>query len=86
MSSTMVICIFGSPATSTKLFGLFSLEYWWWYSYRCWLIILMDARVHIALAFRIKLKIWEHLYWYWYVYGMISMALFFSCQKYEIVS
>jgi hypothetical protein len=26
-SSTMVICILGSPATLTRLFGLFSLEY-----------------------------------------------------------
>jgi hypothetical protein len=34
ISSTMVVRIFGSPATSTRLFGYFSLAYWCWYSCR----------------------------------------------------
>jgi hypothetical protein len=55
-SSTMVIRTLGSPAASTRLFGLFSLEYWCWYSCRCWLIILMDACVHVALTLRFKYK------------------------------
>src|SRR4051812_20386258 len=63
-SSTMVICILGSPTTSTKLFGHFSLAYWCWYSYRCCLSTLMVARVHVALALRFKSKLWENLHWY----------------------
>jgi hypothetical protein len=79
ISSIMVIHILGSPTTSTRLFGLFSLEYWCWYSRRCRLIILMVVCVHVALALRLKSKIWEHLYWYLQVYGMIFVPLSFGC-------
>jgi hypothetical protein len=48
---------FGSPATLTMLFGLSSLKYWCWYSYRCWIITLIAMCVHIALALRLKLKL-----------------------------
>ena len=43
------------PATSTKLSGCYSLQYWCWYSCRCWLINLMAACVHVTLALRIKI-------------------------------
>jgi hypothetical protein len=39
------------------------------------LIILMVACMHIALALRLKSKIWEHLYWYLQVYEMIFVPL-----------
>ena len=77
-SSTMVIRTLGSPATSTRLFGSSSLEYWCWYSCRCWLITLMAARVHVALALRLKLKLWENLRWYYQVCGLVS-TFFFGC-------
>jgi hypothetical protein len=34
-SSTMVIRILGSPSTSTRQIGFYSLTYWCWYSCRC---------------------------------------------------
>jgi hypothetical protein len=77
-SSTMVIRILGSPTTSTRMFGLFSLEYWCWYFRRCGLIILMVACVHVALALWLKSKIWEHLYWYLQVYDIIFVPLSFG--------
>ena len=77
-SSTMVIRTLGSPATLTKLFGCFSLEYWCWCSCRCWLITLMAAHVHAALALRLKLKLWENLRWYYQVCGLVS-TFFFGC-------
>jgi hypothetical protein len=72
-SSTMVIRALGSPATSTRLFGYFSLSYWCWYSCRRWLTTSMVARVHVALALRLKLKLWENLRWYFLVYGLVSI-------------
>jgi hypothetical protein len=88
MSSTMVIRTLGSPAASTRLFGLFSLEYWCWYSCRCWLIVLMVACVHVALALRLKYKnmgapllvfagIWYDIY---------AIIFWLPSEKYEIVS
>jgi hypothetical protein len=55
-SSTMVIPTLGSPAASTRLFGLFFLKYWCWYSCQRWLIVLMAACVHVALALRLTYK------------------------------
>jgi hypothetical protein len=55
-SSTMVIRTIGFPAMLTRLFGFSSLEYWCWYSYRCGMIALMVACVHVAFALRLKLK------------------------------
>jgi hypothetical protein len=60
----MVICTLDSPATSIKLSGYFALTYWCWYSCRCGLTTSMVARVHVALALRLKLKLWENLHWY----------------------
>jgi hypothetical protein len=84
----MVICTLGSLAASTRLFGIFSLEYWCWYSYRCWLIVLMAACVHVALALRLKYKnmgapllvfagIWYDIY---------AIIFWLPSEKYEIVS
>jgi hypothetical protein len=39
----------------------------------------MVACVHVALALRLKSKIWEHLYWYLQVYSMIFVPLSFGC-------
>jgi hypothetical protein len=88
MSSTMVIHILGSPAVLTRQFGLFSLEYWCWYSCRCWLLVLMAACVHVALALRLKYKnmgapllvfagIWYDIY---------AIIFWLPSKKYEIVS
>jgi hypothetical protein len=74
--STMVIRTLESPATSTRLFDLFSLEYWCWNSCRCWLIILMAACVYVALTLRLKFKLWNHLHWYLQVYDMIYTIIF----------
>jgi hypothetical protein len=84
-SSTMVIRTLGSPAASTRLF---SLEYWCWYPCRCWLIVLMAACVHVALALRLKYKnmgapllvfagIWYDIY---------AIIFWLPSEKYEIVS
>jgi hypothetical protein len=72
-SSTMMIHTLGSPATSIKLSGYFTLTYWCWYSCRCGLTTSMVARVYIALALRLKLKLWENIYWYLQVYGLVSI-------------
>jgi hypothetical protein len=81
--STMIIRTLDSPAMSTKLFGYFSLSYWCWYSCRCWLTILMAARVYVALALRFKLKLWENHRWYLQVYGLVSiLAAFRKVQDY----
>jgi hypothetical protein len=53
-SLTMVIRTIDSPATLIKLSGYFALTYWCWYSCRCGLTISMVARVHVALALRLK--------------------------------
>jgi hypothetical protein len=58
-SSTIVIRILGSPTTPTKVLGYFSLAYWCCYFCRCWLTTLIVAFLHIALALRIRLKLWE---------------------------
>jgi hypothetical protein len=86
-SSTMVIRTLGSPAASTRLFGLFSLKYWCWYSCRRWLIVLMVACVHVALVLRLKYKnmgapllvfagIWYDIY---------AISFWLPSEKYEIV-
>jgi hypothetical protein len=87
-SSTMVIRTLGSPTASTRLFDHFFLEYWCWYSCRCWLIILMATCVHLALALRFKYKnmgapllVFASI---WYdIYVIISSL---PLEKYEIVS
>jgi hypothetical protein len=87
-SSTMVIRTLGSPAASTRLFGLFFLKYWCWYSCRCWLIVLMDVCVHVTLALRLKYKnmgapllvfagIWYDIY---------AIIFWLPSEKYKIVS
>jgi hypothetical protein len=70
-SSTMVIRTLDSLAMSTKLFSYFDLTCWCWYSCRCLLTTLMAACVHIALALRLKLKLWENLRRYLQVYGLV---------------
>jgi hypothetical protein len=86
-SSKMVIHILGSPTTSTRLFSLFSLEYWCWYSRRCGLIILMAVRVHVALALRLKSKICKHLLVFagiWY--DICAIIFWLPSEKYKIMS
>jgi hypothetical protein len=70
-SSTMVFRTLGSLASSTRLSGLSSLGYWWWYSCQCWMTTLMAVRVHAALALRLKLNygrtlidIYKFMVWY----------------------
>jgi hypothetical protein len=55
----MVIRALDPPATLIKLSGYFALTYWCWYSYRCGLTTSMVTRMHVALALRLKLKLWE---------------------------
>jgi hypothetical protein len=74
-SSTMEIHTLDSPAMSTKLFGYFALTCLCWYSCRCWLTTSIAARVHVVLALRLKLKLYEDLCWYLQVYGLVL----FSC-------
>jgi hypothetical protein len=33
----------------------------------------MVTRVHVALALRLKLKLWENLHWYLQVYDLVSI-------------
>jgi hypothetical protein len=74
----MVIRTLGFPATLTSLLGFSSLEYWCWYSYRCGMIALMVARVHVALALWLKFKKKENHYWYLQVYGLIYVPFYFG--------
>jgi hypothetical protein len=86
-SSTIVIRILGSPATSTRLFGLFSLEYWCWYSRRCWLIILMAACVHVALALaQIKNMGAALLVFAGIWYDIYAIIFWLPSEKYKIIS
>jgi hypothetical protein len=39
----------------------------------------MAMCVHVALALRLKSKIWDHLYWYLQIYDMIFVPLSFGC-------
>jgi hypothetical protein len=68
-----VIRALGSPATLPRLFGYFSLAYWCWYSCRWWLTTSMVACVHVALALRLKIKLWENLRLYFQFYGSVSI-------------
>jgi hypothetical protein len=81
MCSIMVIYTLVSIATSTRLFDFFSLKYWCWHSYRCWMITLMAV-----LTLWLKLEIWGNLSWYLQVYNLIFMSLFCVClsEKYKI--
>ena len=75
------------PATSTKRFDCFSLEYWCWYSFRCLLIPLMDACVHVALTLRLKIKIMvEPSLVFTGIYVGIYVTLRLTSEKYKIVS
>jgi hypothetical protein len=87
-SLAMVIRTLGSPAASTRLFGLFSLEYWYLYSCRCWLIILMAACVHVALALRLKYKnMGAHLLVFVGIrYDIYAIIFWLPSEKFEIVS
>jgi hypothetical protein len=73
VSSTMVIRTLDSPAMLIKSSSYFALTYWYWYSCQCGLTTSMAARMHIALAFRLKLKLWENLHWYLQVYVLVSI-------------
>jgi hypothetical protein len=61
------------PSDVDQVVRLFCSDILVLYSCRCGLTNLMVARVHVALALRIKLKLWENLYWYLQVYGLISI-------------
>jgi hypothetical protein len=80
-SSTMMIHTLGSSTTSTRLFGYFSLAYWFWYSFRWGLTTSMVARVHVALALRLKLKIWDNpfvtifRFMVWYLSSAVSRKI-----------
>jgi hypothetical protein len=86
-SSTMVIRTLDSTPMLIKLSGYFALTYWCWYSCRYGLTTLMTVRVHVALALRLKLKLWENLYWY-LVFTGLWFAIYFELpsEKYKIVS
>jgi hypothetical protein len=38
----------------------------------------MAARMHVVLALRLKLKLWENLRWYLQVYKLVSILGFFQ--------
>jgi hypothetical protein len=59
------------PSNVDQVSGYFALTYWCWYSYRYGLTTSMVARVHVALALWLKLKLWENLHWYLQVYGLV---------------
>jgi hypothetical protein len=75
-SSTMAIHTHGSPTTSTRLFGCFFLVYWCWYSCWYWLTTSIVVCVHVVLALRLKIKLWEKLRWYFQVYDFVTI---FGC-------
>ena len=75
------------PTTSTKWFGYLSLEYQWWCSCRCYLINLMAACVHKALALRLIIKTGEPSVVFtglWF--GGFGVVLRLRSEKYNIVS
>jgi hypothetical protein len=81
MSSIIMIRTLGSSATSTRLSGSSFLKYWCWSSCQSYMITLMAMCVHIALALRLKLKLWDNPHWYLQVYGLLLMSCLCGCLR-----
>jgi hypothetical protein len=69
-----------TPVMSTWLSSYFSLAYWCGYSCQWWLTTSMVAHVHVALALRLKIKLWENLCWIfgsmvWYLSSTASTKI-----------
>jgi hypothetical protein len=70
-SSTMMIRTLDTPAASTRLFGCFSLAYYYKYSHRWWLTTFNVCACTRSLDITAQIKLWENLHWYFQSYSLV---------------